>query len=107
MDGDAMGGMKDLLGDRPYVAPSVAFDGATYAPALDHARLGGQLLAVFDFMQDGAWRTLAEVSAVVGGSEAAVSARLRDLRKEKYGAHEVDRQRIEAGLWKYRLRDKP
>jgi hypothetical protein len=102
-----MGSMKDLLGDQPYVAPHAAFDGKTYEPGKDHARLGGQLLAVFELMQDGAWRTLAEISAVVGGSEAAVSARLRDLRKEKYGAHEVDRQRIEAGLWKYRLRDKP
>ena len=95
--------MKDLLGDRPYVAPSTAFGGITYAPALDHVRLNGQLMRVFELMKDGQWRTLAEIAAVVGGTEAAVSARLRDLRKEKYGAREVSRERIEGGLWKYRI----
>ena len=95
--------MKDLLGDRPYIAPHAAFGGITYAPALDHARLNGQLLRVFDLMKDGQWRTLAEIAAAVGSSEAAVSARLRDLRKSKYGAREVFRQRVNAGLWKYRI----
>ena len=95
--------MKDLFGDRPYVTPAAAFGGITYAPALDHARLTGQLLRVFELMKDGQWRTLAEIAAVVGGTEAAVSARLRDLRKSKYGAREVFRQRVNAGLWKYRI----
>ena len=98
-----MGSMKDLLGDRPYVAPHAAFGGITYAPALDHVRLNGQLLRVFDLMKDGQWRTLAEIAAVVGGTEAAVSARLRDLRKEKYGARDVSREWVEGGLWKYRI----
>ena len=95
--------MKDLLGDRPYVAPHAAFGGITYAPALDHVRLNGQLLRVFDLMKDGQWRTLAEIAAVVGGTEAAVSARLRDLRKEKYGARDVSRELVKGGLWKYRI----
>lgn len=95
--------MKDLLGDRPYIAPHAAFGGITYVPALDHARLNGQLLRVFDLMKDGRWRTLAEIAAAVGSSEAAVSARLRDLRKDQYGAREVSRERIEGGLWKYRM----
>ena len=98
-----MGSMKNLLGDRPYIAPTAAFGGITYAPALDHARLTGQLLRVFELMKDGQWRTLAEIAAAVDASEAAVSARLRDLRKEKYGAREISRERIEGGLWKYRM----
>ena len=98
-----MGSMKDLLGDKPFVQPAAAFDGASYNPEKDHTRLTGQLLRVFDIMKDGQWRTLAQLVGLVGGSEAAVSARLRDLRKEKYGSHGVSRLRIEGGLWKYRL----
>jgi len=38
-----------------------------------------------------------------GGSEASVSARLRDLRKAKFGAHTIERQRVSAGLFRYRM----
>lgn len=80
-----------------------AFDGRTYAPDRDYKRLHGQLLAVFELMKDGKWRTLADISGKVEGSEASLSARLRDLRKDKYGSHQVERERIEGGLFKYRL----
>jgi hypothetical protein len=103
-----MGGMKDLLGDNLFTLPTPpaaqAFDGSTYRPARDHARLKGQLAKVSDLMCDGEWRTLRQIQNVVGGSEAAVSARLRDLRKPKYGGHEVLRQNVGAGLFRYRLR---
>ena len=37
-------------------------------------------------------------------SEASASARIRDLRKEKFGAFTIEAQRAnEAGLWVYRL----
>jgi putative component of toxin-antitoxin plasmid stabilization module len=32
-----------------------------------------------------------------------VSARVRDLRKAKYGAHIVDRRYVGHGVWEYRL----
>lgn len=107
-----MSSMKDLLADRPYQLPSppasVAFDGVTYEPELDHARLNGQLKAVFDLMRDGQWRTLTQIQNFVAGSEAAISARLRDLRKEQYGGHEVERRRCDRqGLWEYRLQVRP
>jgi hypothetical protein len=81
------------------------FDGATYDPALDGPRLGGQLAAVRRALASGGWWTLRELSTFCGGSEAGVSARLRDLRKAKFGGHEVDRERVPggSGLWRYRL----
>jgi hypothetical protein len=80
-----------------------AFDGSTYVPRQDYQRLKGQLLRVFELMQDGKWRTLGEIADGAGGSEASVSARLRDLRKQKYGARQIQRERVCGGLWRYRM----
>jgi hypothetical protein len=81
-----------------------AFDGDTYSERQDHVRLEGQLQAVYKLMQDGAWRTLARICKAAGGSEAGCSARLRDLRKDKYGGHTVERRRVgESGLYEYQL----
>jgi DNA-binding transcriptional regulator GbsR (MarR family) len=88
------------------MTPTLRFDGETFNPGLDRARLTGQLFRVYLLMADGHWRTLREISETTGGSEASVSARLRDLRKEKFGGHTVERQRRgepKAGLWEYRL----
>src|SRR6185295_3188328 len=70
------------------------FDGSTYQPDLDGQRLTTQLERVRALMSDGQWRTLAEIGAVVPGTEASLSARLRDLRKRTKGAHSVERRRI-------------
>jgi hypothetical protein len=77
------------------------FDGKTYEPELDHARLGNQLAAVRDLMADGKHRTLADISKATGFPEASVSARLRDLRKLKFGGLNVQRDRIGEGLFVY------
>lgn len=77
------------------------FDGTTYDRALDGQRLGTQLERVRALMADGQWRTLAEIAAAVGGSEAGVSARLRDMRKVKFGGADVRGRRREPGLWEY------
>ena len=96
--------MKDLFGHEPKPMPRKAFDGKTYEPTRDYVRLSGQLERVFELMKDGRWRALYEIKVAIGsGSEAAVSARLRDLRKQKYGAHTVERMNIENGWFKYRL----
>lgn len=82
------------------------FDGKTYTPELDYARLGKQLRAVFEFMLDGEWHTLAEISAGVGSPEASVSARLRDFRKVRFGGFTLERERCgpgKNGLHRYRL----
>lgn len=81
------------------------FDGATYDHDKDYARLSGQLAEVYNLMRDGRYRTLAEIRNVVHGSEAGISARLRDLRKQKWGAHRVNRRRREGtdGLHEYQV----
>jgi hypothetical protein len=83
------------------------FDGKTYDPAFDVTRLGKQLGRVLMLMADGTWRTLAEIHTSIGlGTEAAISARLRDLRKDRFGGFVVERKRrgaVRAGLWEYRV----
>lgn len=74
------------------------FGGATFSFALDGQRLTTQFQRVFAHMQDGDWHKAS------GGSEAGVSARLRDMRKERFGGHTVERMRGASGLWFYRLR---
>lgn len=81
----------------------MSFDGDTFDPALDGERLGTQLGRVQALMSDGNWRTLAEIGAVVPGSEAALSARLRDLRKPRFGEYVVERRRVIDGLFEYRV----
>jgi hypothetical protein len=55
-------------------------------------------------MSDGKWHTLAELEWRTEGSQAGVSARLRDLRKRRFGGYLVDRKRITGGLYEYRVR---
>jgi hypothetical protein len=83
--------------------PHRAFDGETYEPPRDHVRLRGQMQKVYDLMRDGRWRTIPEITAEVGGTPQSISARLRDFRKSKYGARQVERRSIGAGLFTYRL----
>jgi hypothetical protein len=83
--------------------PQIAFDGETYVPSQDYERLNSQLDRVRTLMADAQWRSLNEISSITGGTEASVSARLRDLRKEKYGAHTVEREHVADGFYRYRL----
>lgn len=84
-----------------------AFDGETYEADSDFVRLTGQMQLVHQCMSDYQWRTLAEIRSQIGvGSETGISARLRDLRKDKWGSHQVDRRRRgdgQKGLFEYRL----
>lgn len=78
-------------------------DGATFDPDQDTVRLSQQADDVWAFMLDGAWHTLRSISRVTGHPEASVSARLRDFRKERFGSHQVQRQRSAKGEHAYRL----
>src|SRR5258706_8981862 len=82
-------------------------DGKTYDHDRDKDRLNLQQAIVFKAMQDGRWRTLARIHAMTGAPEASISARLRDLRKDKFGGHEVERRYVERGVFEYRLIVKP
>jgi hypothetical protein len=85
----------------------MTFDGDTYEARHDQARLARQTQVVFDVMSDGRWRTLSELAGEAGGiPEASASARLRDMRKRKFGGHTVERRRrgeAAKGLFEYRM----
>jgi len=78
-------------------------DGQTYVQERDGSRLAKQHNRVLAFMRDGRWHTLEAISEATGDPQASVSARLRDLRKDRFGAHLIDRRYVERGLWQYRL----
>ncbi len=83
-------------------------DGVTYEPARDGARLSRQLELVEAIMKDGQWHTMADIYGKflgrgMGASEAGISARLRDLRKPKFGGHTIEREYVADGVWRYRM----
>lgn len=87
------------------IEQQLAFGGVTYDAEQDYARLKSQLERVLALCKDGQWRTLGLIAAAVKGSEASVSARLRDLRKWRHGGYIVERKRLRSmgGLYAYRV----
>lgn len=85
---------------------TLQFDGRTYCQELDFSRLNRQLRRVFTVMIHGQWHTLEEISFKTKDPQASVSARLRDLRKPKFGGFTIERRRRgdpKRGLFEYRL----
>jgi hypothetical protein len=88
----------------PNAKDGAKFDGDDYNPALDDDRLSKQIGRVYAAISDGNWRTLAELEQITKDPQASISAQLRHLRKERFGSHNVERQRRgESGTWEYRL----
>jgi hypothetical protein len=82
------------------------FNGPVYDPAFDQERLTKQIGKVYDFMISGSWHTLSEISLAIGEPEASISAQLRHLRKERFGAYIVNRRPRgdrSHGLFEYQL----
>lgn len=79
------------------------FDGHTYSPDRDHHRLARQMREVSDILSDFEWHTLSDISSRTGHPEASVSARIRDLRKPKFGSHTIEREYVSRGLFRYRM----
>lgn len=89
-----------------FVSNSAQFDGATYLPLFDQKRLEGQYEKVFAVMAHGGWWTLRQLANICECSEASISARIRDMRKEKRGGHTVNRRRgrcWDSGIHEYQL----
>ena len=91
----------------PYNHVGPHFDGRTYDAELDHTRLTTQLARVKDVLSDGRWYSLGQLSLLAKGPEASIGARLRDLRKARFGGHTVDRKRSSRGYFLYRLEIEP
>ena len=81
------------------------FDGVSYDLARNHDRLRRQLGRVRNLMRDGRWRSLQEIAGATGDPETSISCQLRNLRKPRFGGHDVrKRRRAEiGGTWEYRL----
>jgi len=92
------------------MTPPTLFDGQTYVDKLDGPRLRHQLDRVREYMLAifPHWKSLTDISRELAKlyektifPEASISARLRDLRKPKFGGYTVDRKRRSAGTWEY------
>jgi hypothetical protein len=86
------------------------FDGQTYERSRDHKRLTRQIEKVFAAMIDGEWHTLPELNTVTGAPVQSISARLRDLRKHKFGEFVIEKRtrgEPKDGLWEYHLSPEP
>ncbi len=107
------------LPDQDFDYEMSDFDGVTYEPAFDSSRLRGEMARVYWVMTkcptftNGGWFTLGEIATAIYyrfehkvDSEAGISARIRDLRKAKFGSHTVNRRRrgeASRGIWEYQL----
>lgn len=69
----------------------------------DEVRLNRQQAMVWAIVSDEQWHTIEEIAGRAQVPAQSVSARLRDLRKPKYGGHEVERRNLGNGLHSYRL----
>lgn len=80
-------------------------DGETYVAPFDYDRLNNQAKRVYDCISNGSWWTLADIAAKTHDPEASISARLRDLRKPRFGALDIEHRRVHQGKgeWEYRL----
>lgn len=92
----------------PDAGKALGFDGPSYDPKHDQARLKGQLLRVYVCMRCASlvWLTLNEIAERTGDPPASISAQLRHLRKPRFGAHVILKRRrgqASKGLWEYRL----
>ena len=76
----------------PVNAPD--FDGVTYDPERDKARLTGQLERVYEVVRHGDWHTLKSIAAITKDPEASISAQLRNLRKARFGSYDIRRKRV-------------
>ena len=78
-----------------------------YTPDLaTHQRIESQRAEVGRLMRDGKWRTVPEIAEALRyppASIPAIGARVRDMRKPKYGAHTVDRNERKPWLFEFRV----
>ena len=85
----------------------MTFGGSTYDEALDGSRLRQQLERVKKYLLDakGAWVSLQDCPAAIEGEgTAAITARARDLRKEKHGCYAVECRRKPSARHGYEYR---
>ena len=83
------------------------FDGETYDADRDKKRLSTQFVYVRDWFlkNPNTWITLKSLALGYGKPDAlpGISARYRDLKKEKFGGYVMEKRYIKHGVWEYRM----
>jgi hypothetical protein len=95
------------ISDMQKIWETNEFKGSDFIKEVDGNRLEKQITVITRLMKDGMWRTLQEIESKLGYPQASISAQLRNLRKESFGGHTVDKKRRgkeSKGLFEYRLR---
>lgn len=54
-------------------------------------------------LHNGGWWSLYSISVVTRFGGASISAQLRNLRKPRFGGYTVERRRVSAGYYEYRV----
>ena len=60
---------------------------------------------VMAVLRDGEWHSTRQISMLTGLKQTTAQARVRDLRKEKFGSHQIDSRVGKSGIADYRLRE--
>ena len=81
------------------------FHGSDYQKGKDQKRLIKGMLKVFEYMLDGQWRTIPEISEATGVYVPSVLRYKQYLARPEWGGHFVDKKRMteDGGVWLYRL----
>ncbi len=79
------------------------FDGVTIDPELDDGRLTTKVGKTYQAMRGGGGWKLSELAERIESTEAGASARIRDLRKPRWGGHVIEATRLPSNLWLYRM----
>lgn len=101
--GENIGRHHLVSADAAYTTSDVRARGVTFDPELDFERLNKQMQAVWSVVRTGRWYSLNQLAELTGCPTPSVSARLRDLRKPKFGEQEVQSRREAGGYWVYRV----
>lgn len=78
------------------------FDGESYDRSRDQARLTSQLERVREILSDKQWHRLPDLKRTLNTTSSGVDARIRDLRKRRFGGYEIERKHLEEGVFAYR-----
>lgn len=61
---------------------------------------------VLRLMRSGGWWTLQNLQDATGDPQPSISARLREFRRPEFGGYDVQKVRLNTGLYEYRLKRK-
>ena len=82
------------------------FDGDDYVANRDNTRLTNQIDKVRMYMENAGYLTVKQIAADLKQPEPSVSAQIRNLRKDRFGARTVNREYRGNGCYAFKLEPK-